>query len=108
VSAPRDGGQGSGWYGRGSMDSGRSARSGGYTGVEGNMAITISSSLMAGVLVYGGLGWLLSRWLGHESLFIAGGVLLGVGLSLYLVNARLRQLPEPGTRADDDPAHGGR
>lgn len=79
--------------------------SGGANTPEGSMAITISSHLVAGILLYGGLGWLLSRWLGHEALFIAGGTLLGLALSLYLVHIRLRQMPEPDTR---DSATGGR
>ncbi len=76
------------------------------TSAEGNMAITASSYMIAGIVVYGGLGWLLSLWLGNQALLIAGGVLLGVAFSTYLVIIRLRQMPEPGQREID--ALGGR
>lgn len=49
----------------------------------------ITGRLVAGMILYGGIGWLLSRWLGHEALFIAGGVLFGIAASLYLVLSRL-------------------
>lgn len=45
----------------------------------------ISSRLMAGVLLYAGLGWLLSLWIGHRPLLIAVGMVVGLGLSYYLV-----------------------
>lgn len=74
---------------------------------DGNMAITVSSHMISGILVYGGLGWLLSRWFGNESLFIAGGVLLGAAFSTYLVIIRLRQMPAPDQRVLTD-TRGGR
>ena len=65
----------------------------------------ISSRLIAGLLLYAGLGWLLSRWFGHSDIFIAVGALVGLGLSFFLV---FRQLPMyDGTRRteqDDDTA----
>ena len=48
------------------------------------------SHLVAGIALYGGLGWLVGRWLGNQALFIAGGVLIGVAFALYLMFARLR------------------
>ena len=51
----------------------------------------ITGRLLAGMLLYGAAGWLLGRWLGHEALFIAGGILFGMAASLYLVLARLNQ-----------------
>jgi F0F1-type ATP synthase assembly protein I len=52
-------------------------------------AWTITSKLIAGMVIYGGLGWLLSLWLGHSALFIAGGTLLGLAAAMYLVLSRL-------------------
>lgn len=40
--------------------------------------------LMSGVLVWGGAGWLVSRWLGSP-VFTMAGLLLGTGSALYLV-----------------------
>jgi len=56
----------------------------------------ITGRITAGLLLYGGIGWLLGRWLGHESLFIAGGLLFGMVASLYLIYARL-SAETPGT-----------
>jgi ATP synthase protein I len=50
-------------------------------------AWSIPSYLMAGMMVYGGAGWLLDRWLGLSALFPIG-ILLGLGLALYLVYVR--------------------
>jgi ATP synthase protein I len=47
------------------------------------------STLMAGMLLYGGLGWLVGRWLGHRDAFMAVGLLIGIGLALYLTNIRV-------------------
>ena len=45
------------------------------------------SILIAGLLVYGGLGWLLDRWLG-TSWWLPIGLVLGVALGIYLVVVR--------------------
>jgi F0F1-type ATP synthase assembly protein I len=50
-----------------------------------NVAWTISSRLIAGLVLYTGLGWLLSLWLGHRALLMAIGALVGLGLSYYLI-----------------------
>jgi F0F1-type ATP synthase assembly protein I len=50
-----------------------------------NAAWTISSRLIAGLVLHTGLGWLLSLWLGHRALLMAIGALVGLGLSYYLI-----------------------
>ena len=40
--------------------------------------------VIAGVLVWGGAGWLVSEWLDNR-LFVMLGLLLGMGAGLYLV-----------------------
>jgi hypothetical protein len=40
---------------------------------------------MAGLILYTGLGWLLSLWLGHRGVLMAIGALVGLGLSYYLI-----------------------
>ncbi len=47
----------------------------------------VVSILIAGLLVYGGLGWLLDRWLG-TSWWLPIGLVLGVALGIYLVVVR--------------------
>jgi F0F1-type ATP synthase assembly protein I len=41
--------------------------------------------------IYGGIGWLVGRWLGNASVGLAVGSLIGVVLALILVNVRLNQ-----------------
>jgi ATP synthase protein I len=53
------------------------------TGSEGEVW-TIVSYLLSGMLVWGGGGWLLDRWLG-TTFFIPTGMLIGTVASLYLV-----------------------
>jgi F0F1-type ATP synthase assembly protein I len=48
-----------------------------------------SSRLMAGLILYTGLGWLVSRWVGHQALLMAVGAMVGLGLSYYLLFASL-------------------
>ena len=45
----------------------------------------IFSYLLGGMAVYGGIGWLISRWAGHTSAFLAGGMIVGLALALTLV-----------------------
>jgi F0F1-type ATP synthase assembly protein I len=47
------------------------------------------SHLIAGMVLYAGLGWLVGRWLGNETIGVAVGVLIGTAFALYLVFARL-------------------
>lgn len=50
-----------------------------------NSAWANSSRLMAGLILYTGLGWLVSRWIGHQALLMAIGAIVGLGLSYYLM-----------------------
>ena len=43
--------------------------------------------VVAGVAVYGFLGWLADRWLG-TSFLVAVGLVVGAGLGIYLTYAR--------------------
>ena len=45
--------------------------------------------LVSGVLLYGGLGWLVDRWLG-TSWVVGLGIVVGAGLGLYMAIARFR------------------
>ncbi|MEI6361715.1 MAG: hypothetical protein WCP95_06245 [Actinomycetes bacterium] len=44
-----------------------------------------SSRLITGLILYTGLGWLVSRWVGHQALLMAVGAIVGLGLSYYLM-----------------------
>jgi hypothetical protein len=47
--------------------------------------------LLAGLLFYGGLGWVIGTWLGNREAFTAFGALVGICLSLYLTYVRISQ-----------------
>ena len=48
---------------------------------------SILGTLIAGVLAWGGIGWLLDRWLGTRFL-VAIGVLIGAAGAFYLIIRR--------------------
>lgn len=47
-------------------------------------AWAVVSYLLGGVILYGGLGWLLDLWLGTRG-FVAGGIVLGAAAGVVLV-----------------------
>ena len=49
-----------------------------------NVGMTVFSYLLAGMLAYGGLGWLVAHWTGF-SLFFPLGMLFGLALTIWLV-----------------------
>lgn len=69
------------------------------------MGSTVLAHLISGPLLFGGLGWLVDRWLGI-TVFVAVGILVGMGLSLYTIwlrygtsQAPTTDHPEGSTRA---------
>ena len=50
-------------------------------------AWAIPSYILSGMLVYGGIGWLLDRWL-HTSAMLPVGVVFGLLFAMYLVYLR--------------------
>jgi len=54
-----------------------------------NQAWGVISTLLSGILVWGGVGYALDRWFGFESyLFLPIGMVLGVSVSLYVIYRR--------------------
>ena len=51
------------------------------------MVWSIIGTLVAGVLAWGGIGWLLDRWLGTRFL-VAVGVVVGMAGAFYLIIKR--------------------
>jgi len=104
MSAPRTYRARSGWYGSGAR---RRAVTIEDSRTMGDSAWANSSRLMAGLILYTFLGWLASRWLGHQQLLMALGAMFGLALSFYLMfvslaretrdhEARTRGTEEPG------------
>jgi ATP synthase protein I len=48
----------------------------------------ILSYMLGGMILYGGIGWLVSRWTGIAILFPLG-MILGIGLSIALIIFRV-------------------
>ena len=51
------------------------------------MVWSIIGTLVAGVLAWGGIGWLLDRWLGTRFL-VAIGIIVGMAGAMYLIIKR--------------------
>ena len=105
MTAPQDINPWSGWYRSGAQR--RSTTMGAVTRDDArrmsNSAWANSSRLIAGVILYTGLGWLVSRWVGHQALLMAVGAIVGLGLSYYLVFTSLaHEAREDEKRRDAD------
>ncbi len=68
----------------------------GWDGV--NSAWIIVSHLLTGIILYAGIGWVISLWVPHRPLLMAAGALIGMFLAIYLIHRRLEATPpEPPT-----------
>jgi F0F1-type ATP synthase assembly protein I len=52
------------------------------------IAWAIVGTLVSGVLVWGGIGYLIDQWLGTDSVFLATGLIVGAGVAMYLIIVR--------------------
>jgi F0F1-type ATP synthase assembly protein I len=52
------------------------------------MAWSIIGTLLAGVFVWGGIGYLLDRWIGGNGLLTAVGAVVGAAGAFYLIYVR--------------------
>ena len=62
--------------------------------VTGSEAWSIVNRIIAAILIYGGAGWLVGRFLDRPSVGLAVGTLIGVGLALYTTVVRVSSLDE--------------
>jgi ATP synthase protein I len=53
------------------------------------MGMTALSYLIAGMLVWGGIGWLVDHWVGTSGIFTGIGAVVGTGAGIYLIVRRL-------------------
>lgn len=81
----------------------------------------MSLELLSGILIWGGAGWLLDRWLGTLPWFFTAGVMLGFIAGLYLIwlrsggngtsatdqGARRARAPEPSSTDREGPPRAG-
>lgn len=82
-----------GWYCHRTMKTLSSAEADSGRADEGWAVIT---TLFAGLVLWGGIGWVLDRWL-HTSFFVVVGVLVGMVLSIYAVVFRYGGRPAPAS-----------
>jgi F0F1-type ATP synthase assembly protein I len=55
--------------------------------------------LIAGLILYTAIGWVVSLWVGHQAVLMAIGALFGLGLSYFLI---FRGLGKDDTTLDAD------
>jgi len=82
TAAPRHFPPRSGWYGSAAGTKSLSLED---SRALADSAWTISSRIAAGLILYTGLGWLLSLWIGHQALLMAVGAMFGLALSYILI-----------------------
>lgn len=63
-----------------------SSDDGGWKGM--GTAWGITGTLVSGMLTWGGVGYLIDRWLDLRWLFLPVGLVVGMGASIYLVYRR--------------------
>jgi F0F1-type ATP synthase assembly protein I len=59
---------------------------------DANVAWTVMNNLIAGIVIYGGLGYLIGMFFDKASVGLAIGTLSGLTASTFLIFYRLRQL----------------
>ena len=67
----------------------------------------VIGTMISGMAVWGGAGWLLDRWL-DTIVFAPVGILLGIAMAVYLVVARYGGLPPTPGAPENGKTPGGR
>lgn len=84
-------------------DQGRNRRSG--LGADLGRGWDLVTELLAAMLTWGGIGWLVDRWLATPPWFLVSGLLLGTGCGIFLVAYRAaeqeRRDREAAARAEE-------
>src|SRR3954447_11873631 len=85
----------------------RAARTprGGGSGADTGWAVT--GTLISGMAVWGGAGWLLDHWL-DTRVFFPVGIILGMAVAIYLVVVKYGGPPPPGEGGGTSTTPGGR
>ena len=62
------------------------------------MGWSITGTMLSGIIVWGGVGWLLDRWL-ETRFFILVGTILGLTVAIYLIVVKYGAVdPPPASR----------
>ena len=54
----------------------------------------ITGTMLSGIIVWGGVGWLLDRWL-ETRVFILVGTMLGLTVAIYLIVVKYGAVAQP-------------
>jgi F0F1-type ATP synthase assembly protein I len=76
-----------------------------WDGLDHGSVMTVE--VLAGVLLWGGIGWLVDRWIGTEPWLGAVGVLVGFAAGLYLVVLRANRMDADERDKDTSGSIGG-
>lgn len=60
------------------------------------------ASILAGPVVWGGVGWLLDRWLGTDPWLLSVGIMAGFASGLYIVWLRSTPHADRGSVTGDE------
>ncbi len=58
------------------------------------MGWSITGTMLSGIIVWGGVGWLLDRWL-ETRFFILVGTILGLTVAIYLIVIKYGSVDQP-------------
>lgn len=53
------------------------------------VGLTGLSLMLSGMVVYGGIGWALDKFVLHRTLLLPIGLVVGIGLGIYMLYVRL-------------------
>ena len=69
----------------------------------------MTADIVTGTFLFGGVGWLIDRWLGTEPWVMVGGFIIGHGMGIYAAMLHMKRMQRevpPRVRAprplDDD------
>jgi F0F1-type ATP synthase assembly protein I len=70
--------------------------------VTGSEAWAIVNRMIAGILIYGGLGWFIGRFFDAATLGFTIGTFLGLGLAMYTTTVKIKALGEDSLKVAMD------
>ena len=68
---------------------------------------SVIGTMLSGMAIWGGAGWLLDRWL-DTKVFVPVGILLGISVAIYMVVVKYGGAPPPSGGQGSGTTPGGR
>src|SRR3954470_688887 len=66
---------------------------------------SVIGTMLSGMAVWGGAGWLLDRWL-DTKVFVPVGIILGMAVAIYLVVVKYGAVDPPAGKRQSQTQHG--